>query len=96
MPLVIELTPLLLQVVNLAALPALLRSFTGAGSALSWLAQQAGLRNCVLAGTAQVDGLILPVRRVVDLGLFAPAPSKTATKGKPVASGARFAKRVTA
>jgi hypothetical protein len=98
LPVSIELTPLLLQVIDLTALPALLRSFTGAGSALSWLAHQAGLRNCVLAGTAQVDGLIVPLRQVVDLGIFAPVATvtKLTKKSKPVARGTTFAKKVTA
>ena len=97
LPVVIELTPLLLQAVNLLALPALLNSFHGTGSVLYWLAHQAGLRNCVLAGTVQLDGLILPVRRVVDLGVFAPvAAPAPAPKGKPAARGAAFTKSVTA
>ncbi len=94
----IELQHLLLQVVNLTALPALLRSFTGLGSALQWVARQAGLRNCVLAGTAQIDGLVLPVRQVVDLGFFAPAPppAPPRTKAAPTAKNKALTKKVTA
>ena len=93
----IELAPLLLQVVNLAALPALLRSFTGVGSALQWVARQAGLRNCVLDGTAQVDGLVLPVHHVADLGFFAPVPPPPKPgKSAPTAKNRALTKKVVA
>lgn len=95
LPVVVELMPLVLQVINLAEVPALLRSFTSVGEIMTWLTTKAGLRNCVIEGQAQVDGVVLPLRQVVNLGLFAPAPKKPAP-ATPASRGKAITKKTVA
>lgn len=75
--------------IDYSAAVSVLTSLTSVGKVLAWLTRQAGFRNCVFRGTAQLDGLVLPLNFTKDLGVFAPTPAKPVAPRPTVQSRGR-------